>query len=82
MRREPFEDYVGKWAWKSVGHRGNLEILLVGMNPGPFGMAQTGVPFGDATYVREWLGIEGHVSTPADMHPKRQVRDAIATLHL
>ena len=22
-------------------------VVLVGMNPGPFGMAQTGVPFGD-----------------------------------
>jgi single-strand selective monofunctional uracil DNA glycosylase len=33
------------------------QILLVGMNPGPFGMAQTGVPFGDKKMVREWLGI-------------------------
>ena len=32
---------------------GHPRTLLVGMNPGPFGMAQTGVPFGDAGMVRE-----------------------------
>lgn len=50
------------------------EILFVGMNPGPFGMAQTGVPFGDVTMVREWLGIEGPVDRPAREHPRRPVR--------
>jgi single-strand selective monofunctional uracil DNA glycosylase len=49
-------------------------VLLVGSNPGPFGMAQTGVPFGDATMVRGWLGIEGHVGRPAQEHPRRPVR--------
>lgn len=33
-------------------------VLLLGMNPGPWGMAQTGVPFGDVLMVREWFGIE------------------------
>ena len=43
------------------------------MNPGPFGMAQTGVPFGDVTMVREFLGIEGPVGKPPHEHPKRPV---------
>ena len=37
------------------------EVLMLGMNPGPFGMAQTGVPFGDVEITRDWLGIEGKV---------------------
>ncbi len=50
------------------------EVLFVGMNPGPFGMVQTGVPFGDAAMVRDWLGIEAPVCRPAREHPKRPVR--------
>src|SRR5688572_32536315 len=43
------------------------------MNPGPFGMAQTGVPFGDVAMVRDWLGIVAAVAKPRDEHPKRPV---------
>lgn len=49
------------------------EALFVGMNPGPFGMAQTGVPFGDVAMVRDFLGIEGEVASPARPHPKRPI---------
>ncbi|UCF92773.1 MAG: single-stranded DNA-binding protein [Desulfobacterales bacterium] len=49
------------------------EIVFLGMNPGPWGMAQTGVPFGEVKAVREWLGIEAPVRTPPHMHPKRPV---------
>lgn len=49
-------------------------ILLVGMNPGPHGMGQTGVPFGDVGWVRDWMGIEGCHTTPARLHPKRPVQ--------
>lgn len=49
-------------------------VLLVGMNPGPFGMVQTGVPFGEVSAVRDWLGIEGGVAKPAVEHPKRPVQ--------
>ena len=45
----------------------------MGMNPGPFGMAQTGVPFGDKDIVRDWMGIEGAVGHPAQEHPKRPI---------
>jgi single-strand selective monofunctional uracil DNA glycosylase len=52
---------------------GEREVLLVGMNPGPFGMAQTGVPFGDVGLVRDWMGIEAEVGSPANPHPKRPI---------
>lgn len=48
-------------------------VILLGMNPGPFGMAQTGVPFGEVGLVREFLGLEGRVGRPASEHPKRPV---------
>lgn len=48
-------------------------VLFVGMNPGPFGMAQTGVPFGDVELVRDWMGISGEVGKPPAEHPKRPV---------
>ncbi len=67
------------YAWEP--HRVYLErfggapkdILLVGMNPGPYGMAQTGIPFGDVTMVREWMGIEVPVGRPENEHPRRPV---------
>lgn len=49
------------------------ETVLLGMNPGPFGMAQTGVPFGEVGAVRDWLGIEAPVGKPPREHPKRPV---------
>lgn len=52
---------------------GPKEVVLVGMNPGPWGMAQTGVPFGEVELVRSWLGIEVPVERPPDEHPKRPV---------
>lgn len=53
--------------------RVGVEALLVGMNPGPFGMVQTGVPFGEVAAVREFLGITGAVRRPAREHAKRPV---------
>ncbi len=47
--------------------------LFVGMNPGPWGMAQTGVPFGEVAAVRGWLGIDAAVDKPACEHPARPV---------
>lgn len=55
------------------------EALLLGMNPGPFGMAQTGVPFGDVGMVRDWLGIEAPVGKPPVEHPKRPVEGFACT---
>ena len=49
-------------------------VLLLGMNPGPFGMVQTGVPFGDVGFVRDWLGISTGVRPPKKQHPKRLIQ--------
>jgi single-strand selective monofunctional uracil DNA glycosylase len=65
--RAPHEAYLERWG------SAPKEILLVGMNPGPFGMMQTGVPFGEVAAVRDWLGIAGPVGRPRREHPKRPV---------
>ncbi len=52
---------------------GRKEILFVGMNPGPFGMVQTGVPFGEVEAVRSWMGLTGEVRKPEHEHPLRPV---------
>lgn len=49
------------------------EALLLGMNPGPFGMGQTGIPFGDVPTVRDWMKLDEKISSPKDAHPKRPV---------
>ena len=49
------------------------QVLMLGMNPGPFGMVQTGVPFGEVAAVRDWLGIVEGIRRPAAEHPKRPV---------
>jgi len=54
-------------------------VVFLGMNPGPFGMAQTGVPFGDVTAVRDFLRIEAPVGRPASEHPKRPVQGFACT---
>ncbi|HXV37284.1 MAG TPA: uracil-DNA glycosylase family protein [Myxococcota bacterium] len=54
-------------------------VIALGMNPGPFGMAQTGVPFGDVRCVRDWLGIDERVGRPAREHPRRPVRGFACT---
>lgn len=59
--------------WLERYGRGEKEVLLVGMNPGPFGMVQTGVPFGEVEAVRSWLGLRGEVRRPAHEHPRRPV---------
>jgi len=65
--RAPYSQYLRRFA------KPPKEVVLIGMNPGPWGMAQTGIPFGEVTAVREWLEIEAAVDPPAKMHPKRPV---------
>ncbi len=48
-------------------------VLFLGMNPGPWGMAQTGVPFGQIEAVRDWLTIDAQIGRPEDEHPKRPI---------
>lgn len=65
--RKAHETYLDRYG------RGTREIVFLGMNPGPWGMAQTGVPFGDIAMVRDWLGIEAPVRKPECEHPKRPI---------
>jgi single-strand selective monofunctional uracil DNA glycosylase len=60
-------------AYCEIYGKGRKHAIFVGMNPGPWGMAQTGIPFGDVGMVTGWLGIEGKVSSPPVTHPKRPV---------
>ena len=61
------EAYLSRYA------AGTKRVVFLGMNPGPFGMAQTGVPFGEIAAVRDWLGIQAAVGCPSREHPKRRV---------
>jgi len=65
--RECHRQYLEKYA---VPPR---EVVLLGMNPGPWGMAQTGIPFGEVAAVRDWLKISAPVHRPAREHPRRPV---------
>jgi single-strand selective monofunctional uracil DNA glycosylase len=65
--RAPWERYLERYG------SGRKEVVLLGMNPGPFGMVQSGVPFGDVGLVRDWLGIVEPVHKPPSEHPKRPV---------
>jgi single-strand selective monofunctional uracil DNA glycosylase len=62
-----FEEYVTRY-----GASGKRVIFLV-MNPGPWGMAQTGVPFGEVAAVRDWLGLLADIGKPGAVHPKYPV---------
>jgi single-strand selective monofunctional uracil DNA glycosylase len=52
---------------------GQKRVVFLGMNPGPFGMAQTGIPFGEVAAVRDWMGIETAIEKPKREHPKRPI---------
>ena len=65
--RRSHETYLTRFA------RPGVEVVLVGMNPGPWGMAQTGVPFGEVSMVRDWLGIQAPVDRPENEHSKRPI---------
>ena len=66
---------VGKAPVAAYLHRANTGIgaLFLGMNPGPWGMAQTGIPFGEIEAVKGWMKINSPVGQPAKVHPKRPV---------
>jgi single-strand selective monofunctional uracil DNA glycosylase len=68
-----------EYAWASYAQyveryaQGPRQIVFLGMNPGPFGMMQTGVPFGEVAAVRDWMGIQAPIGQPARAHPKRPI---------
>ena len=59
--------------------KGRKRVVFLGMNPGPYGMTQTGVPFGEIAAVRDWMGIEAVIARPENEHPKRPI-DGFACL--
>lgn len=66
--RAPHELYLKRFTKNK-----RRKALLLGMNPGPWGMAQTGIPFGEVAAVRDWLGIKAEVGKPDLEHPKRPI---------
>jgi single-strand selective monofunctional uracil DNA glycosylase len=64
---KPHEAYLTRCQTDSI------RVLFLGMNPGPWGMAQTGVPFGHVASVRDWIGIQDSVKRPDNEHPKRPI---------
>jgi single-strand selective monofunctional uracil DNA glycosylase len=65
--RLPHEEYLERYAASPK------RVIFLGMNPGPWGMAQTGVPFGEVASVRDWLGITGEVGQPRRPHARLAV---------
>jgi len=65
--RIPIEKFL------AAAGKNKKEVVFLGMNPGPWGMVQTGVPFGEVAAVRDWLGINEEVGKPPQEHPKRPV---------
>jgi single-strand selective monofunctional uracil DNA glycosylase len=63
----PYHAYVTRYG------AARKRVVLLGMNPGPFGMMQTGVPFGEVAAVRDWMGLRARVERPAHQHPKRPI---------
>lgn len=51
----------------------HADNLFLGMNPGPYGMAQTGIPFGEINFVKNYLKISGSVGKPEIEHPAKPV---------
>ena len=71
--QEPLNQYHLKYA------SAPKEVLFIGMNPGPWGMAQTGIPFGEIQSVRDWMKIQAPVGQPAEIHPKKPVKGFACT---
>jgi len=69
----PHETYLRRFG------KGKKRCLFLGMNPGPWGMAQTGVPFGEIDHVTHWMGIVGEVGSPQKTHPKKPVHGFACT---
>jgi single-strand selective monofunctional uracil DNA glycosylase len=65
--RAAHEQYLTRWG------AAPKKVLFLGMNPGPWGMAQTGVPFGEVTAVRNFVDIDAPIGTPSPLHPRRPI---------
>jgi single-strand selective monofunctional uracil DNA glycosylase len=71
--RAAHEQYLTRWS------DAPKKVLFLGMNPGPWGMAQTGVPFGEVAAVRDFVGIDAVVTRPSPEHPRRAIEGLACT---
>ena len=71
--RAPHELYLSRYG------TGPKRVIFLGMNPGPFGMVQTGVPFGEVAAAREFLGLEAPVKKPKNETAKRPIEGFACT---
>ncbi len=69
----PHEQYLQRFG------NSRKRVVFVGMNPGPFGMVQCGIPFGEIAAARDWMGIDAPVIKPAHENPKRPVEGFACT---
>ena len=69
----PHEMYLRRFG------RAPKKVVFIGMNPGPFGMVQCGIPFGEIAAARDWMGIEAAVVKPALENPKRPIEGFACT---
>jgi single-strand selective monofunctional uracil DNA glycosylase len=65
--RSAYDEYLRRYGKKPK------KVILLGMNLGPWGMVQTGIPFGEVLAVKEWLGMPAHHGVPETIHSKRPV---------
>ena len=69
-------EYAADGLEKYLGYsNGSKRVVFLGMNPGPWGMAQTGVPFGEVKAVKNFLKLKDiHVNTPKNEHELYKVQ--------
>lgn len=67
--------YAKESLFKYFGYFKDHEVntVYLGMNPGPYGMLQTGIPFGAVDKVRQFLNINDGVKKPYIEHPFRPI---------
>lgn len=65
---DPFWEYICRYA------RTPKKTVFLGINPGPFGMMQNGIPFGTISIARDWLLLRAPIKRPSLEHPKRPIR--------
>ena len=65
--------WAGHEAYVRAFGAGPKRVIFFGMNPGPWGMVQTGVPFGEVNAVRDWMKLRAQIGKPNPEHPKRPV---------
>ena len=69
----PHEYYLRRFG------KNRKRVIFLGMNPGPFGMVQCGIPFGEIAAARDWMEIDAPVGKPAHENPKRPVEGFACT---